>query len=56
MNLAKKLCYILSISSLLLPLLFVLNFKQDSKAGDFPSNVANSRNDNVSRGGDLINL
>ncbi|BDR56858.1 BspA family leucine-rich repeat surface protein [Xylocopilactobacillus apis] len=55
MKLVKKLGYVLAGLSSILILAFVLNFKQDSKAADFPTNIAVENNGSVSRGGRLVN-
>ncbi|BDR59288.1 hypothetical protein [Xylocopilactobacillus apicola] len=53
MNLFKKLSYILVAISGIWALTFALNVKQDSKAAEFPADVAIENNANVSRGGGL---
>ncbi|BDR58402.1 hypothetical protein [Xylocopilactobacillus apicola] len=51
MKLVKKLGYVLVTLSGIYSLFFALNFKQDSKAADFPANVATLTNGSDFRGG-----
>ncbi|BDR57094.1 hypothetical protein [Xylocopilactobacillus apis] len=51
MKLVKKLGYIAVLLSGILVLTFALNFKQQSKAADFPTNIAIENNGSDFRGG-----
>ncbi|BDR57969.1 hypothetical protein [Xylocopilactobacillus apicola] len=53
MKIFKKLSYILIALSGICVLTFALNFKQNSRAADFPHNLTNENNGSDFRGGGI---